>query len=167
MILNENYNFIRCSLIDALLWMQYSNILLYYYLAMRHYYVCSVNGVFAYRKKLPKMDILNHFPYFQAILYSVCLGGNLNILYLNINISPIILRPVSEVEEGEAEVNFSYKFQDYAKTLGSDKLSLISEQENSELRTKEAPNLITHNFNPVMGGSQLSHLGPVSNIKAK
>ena len=142
------------------------NILLYD-LPMRHYYVCSVNGVFAYRKKLPKMDILNHFPYFQAILYSVCLGGNINILYLNINISPIILRPVSEVEEGEAEVNFSYKFQDYAKTLGSDKLSLISEQENSELRTKEAPNLITHNFNPFMGGSQLSHLGPVSNIKAK
>ena len=39
MILNENYNFIRCSLIDELYWMQYSNILLYYYLAMRHYCV--------------------------------------------------------------------------------------------------------------------------------
>ena len=97
---------------------------------MRHYYVCSVNAVFAYRKMLPKMDILQHFPYFQAILYSVCLDGNLNILYLNINISPIMLRPAPEVEEGEAEVNFSYKFQDYTKTLGSDKLSLISEQEN-------------------------------------
>lgn len=105
------------------------NILLYD-LPMRHYYVCSVNAVFAYRKMLPKMDILQHFPYFQAILYSVCLDGNLNILYLNINISPIMLRPAPEVEEGEAEVNFSYKFQDYTKTLGSDKLSLISEQEN-------------------------------------
>ena len=60
------------------------NILLYD-LPMRHYYVCSVNAVFAYRKMLPKMDILQHFPYFQAILYSVCLDGNLNILYLNIN----------------------------------------------------------------------------------
>ena len=126
-----NYNFIRCSLIiDELYWMQLSKILLYYYLAMRHYYVCSVNAVFAYRKMLPKMDILQHFPYFQAILYSVCLDGNLNILYLNINISPIMLRPAPELEEGEAEVNFSYKFQDYTKTLGSDKLSLISEQEN-------------------------------------
>ena len=43
-----------------------------------------------------------------------------------------MLRPAPELEEGEgeAEVNFSYKFQDYAKTLASDKLSLISEQEN-------------------------------------
>ena len=45
-----------------------------------------------------------------------------------------MLRPATVVEEGEAEVNFSYKFQDYAKTLASDKLSLISEQENWELK---------------------------------